>query len=108
MSLSPAAARWLSLVREYESSDLSVREFARRHDVNPSTFSSWKSRLRRMGHLPSSSPFYALEVSQPEPVDETEPPDPDVYLALEAFPVTIRVRNSTDLALVRRLVEALC
>ncbi|TVQ93483.1 MAG: hypothetical protein EA397_04315, partial [Deltaproteobacteria bacterium] len=46
MSCSPAAERWLRLVQEHEASGLSIREFARRHDFNPSTFSSWKSRLR--------------------------------------------------------------
>ncbi|TVQ88099.1 MAG: hypothetical protein EA397_17480 [Deltaproteobacteria bacterium] len=53
--------------------------------------------------------FFALEVSSLEPVQAQEPPpDPDVYLSLEALPVTIRVQSSTDLGLVRRVVEALC
>ncbi|TVQ88550.1 MAG: hypothetical protein EA397_16920 [Deltaproteobacteria bacterium] len=62
MSGSPANERWLRLAQEHEPSGLSIRELARRHDFNPSTSFSWKSRLRRMGLLSSIS-FFALESS---------------------------------------------
>ena len=44
-----AERRWRALIREQESSDLSVGEFARRRGVSPATLYWLRSHLSRVG-----------------------------------------------------------
>ena len=40
-------SKWRAWIEEQESSGLTVREFAARHDLSPATVYWWRSRLRR-------------------------------------------------------------
>jgi hypothetical protein len=40
-------SKWRAWIEEQESSGLTVREFAARHDLSPATVYWWRTRLRR-------------------------------------------------------------
>lgn len=95
----PAAKRWRKLAEEHARSDLSVRAFAEANDVNPRTFAWWRSRLRQLDaqRAAREPEFTELTVARPEPT---------VVLALDRFHAHVVVDHDTDLALLRRLLEA--
>jgi hypothetical protein len=98
---SPVAQRWSALLDEAAASGLSLRAFARARRVNPSTLAWWRWHLGRSAG--SSRPNVAfLEVTV---ADASEP---EVVLELPRVAARIRVDPRTDLALLRRLVDALC
>src|SRR5687767_10362162 len=43
--------RWLELIRRWQQSQISVREFCRRHQISEASFYSWRRVLRERGLL---------------------------------------------------------
>jgi transposase-like protein len=105
MSTLSARDRWLPIVRELESSGLPVSEFARRRDVNPSTLAWWRSRFRRERDLVRSSASAFAELAV---VEATASPESHVVVTLPRVAAHVRVDATTDLYLLRAVVEALC
>ena len=106
MSDSPTASRWRVLVEAQAASGLPIREFARQRDVNASSLSWWRSRLRRTSAGTAQAPaeaapaFAELTVSAPAPRDR-------LVLTLDRVKVSVVVDQQTDLALLRQVLEAL-
>jgi transposase-like protein len=94
-----AADRWSRIILQHEASGLSVREFATRNRINPSTLSWWRWELGRT-HRRTRSSFVEVVVE--------EPSRSGVSLQLEALGVRLEVDEHTDLELLRRVLEALC
>ena len=95
---STAARRWAALIDQAERSNLSNREFAARAGVNPNTLAWWKWRL---GSTRRTAATRFIEVVEHEPIAST--------LSVElGEDVVITVDDHTDLALLRRVVDALC
>ena len=44
-------AHWLELIRRWQRSQITVREFCRRHQVSEASFFSWRRVLRERGLL---------------------------------------------------------
>jgi transposase-like protein len=108
MSDTPTASRWRALVEAHAASGLPIREFAQLHQVNASSLSWWRSRLRERSPsqpqaVPSPAPAFAeLTVTAPTP-----PPRCGVVLTLERVNVRVDVDLKTDLVLLRQVIEAL-
>lgn len=107
----PAAARWSEIIDRQEASGQTLREFAEANGLNRNTLAWWRWELGRTrtrrptGPNPSRSAgrrFIELVVSEPEP--ELVP----VEIAFVGFAARLLVDDRTDLALVRRVLEALC
>lgn len=118
------ARRWAPIVRAYEASGDSVPVYARAHGLNDRTLRWWQSYFRRVG-LPAqdSAPappappappvppvtFVPVEVQVPAvALSSPSPAAQPLELRLTAVNATIAVTAETDLALLRRVVEALC
>jgi hypothetical protein len=108
MSDTPTASRWRALVEAHDAFGNPIREFARLHQVNASSLSWWRSRLRERSPsqdqaVPRPAPAFAeLTVTAPAPT-----PRCGVVLTLERVNVRVDVNLKTDLALLRQVVEAL-
>ena len=101
----PAAARWSVVVREFEASGLTLREFAQRRDVNASTLGWWRARLRHYPHeAEPARPAAFVEVTLPVPVR----PKPPLRVRVDGRPWFVEVPDDADHDGVRRLLEALC
>jgi len=96
---STAARRWAALIDQAERSDLTNRAFAERAGVNPNTLSWWKWRLGTQRRTTATTRF--IEV-----VHEEVPSAP-IRLHLDDG-LCIEVDDTTDLELLRRVVDALC
>lgn len=62
MAKHPDAAKqawWLDLIRRWQRSQFSVREFCQRHQVSEASFFSWRRVLRERGLLDETSPAKA-------------------------------------------------
>lgn len=108
MEPASAAARWAGIVGECESSGLTAREYAKAHDLNHRTLRWWRWKLGQESERePTGSAFYELRVEEPEA--EPEPTaGGHVVLSLDRFEASVLVDGDTDLALLRRLLGALC
>lgn len=92
------ARRWAALIDQAERSELTNREFAAQAGVNPNTLAWWKWRL---GSARKTVTPQFMEVVQHEPVATP--------LRIEVGDgVAIDVDDTTDLRLLRRVVDALC
>lgn len=101
---SPAALRWAALVRELDASELSLKVFAQRRQVNPSTLAWWRSRLRNHRHLPAAAPaptFFEVDVVRPTG-------DATLDLRFDRLSAVLEIRRGTDLQWLRSVVDALC
>jgi hypothetical protein len=87
----PAERRWEPIVRSARRSGLSMRAYARQHGLNEYTLAGWNSRIP---DLPPASDFCELTLAVPP-------------LRLQIGHAHVDVHPSTDLALLRRVVEAL-
>ena len=104
--------RWLKLVRRWQNSKLTVREFCQRHQVREANFYAWRRVLHKRGLLPDSSatldptPAFVKVALALEPAAATP-----VELVLGARRI-LRVRPGFDadmlLQLVRLLEDASC
>lgn len=97
----PAARRWRALVAEYAASGLTNDAFAARHDLNPRTLAWWRSQLKR-SH--GSSPRPAVV---PQFAEVVVSRGGGVVLTLDDFAARLVIDDDTDLALVRRVLEAI-
>jgi transposase-like protein len=88
-----AAAEWKHLIEAWANSGLSGQEFARRHDVHPSTLGWWRWKLRRDHRVD----FAEVEVA-----------DPIGEIVIEVRDVRIHVPRGVDAGELRRVVDALC
>lgn len=104
MATTPAAARWSRIIDRHEASGLSIREFAWANDVHPGTLSWWRWQLGRTRGRRARSAFVELVVAEPQ----REEADQSVVLTLNELGAHIVVEHETDLALLRRTLEALC
>ncbi len=110
MEPASAAVRWADIVDACESSGLTAREYAEANDLNPRTLKWWRWKLGRSAEPePTGSAFYELRVEEPEaePVAETTTTG-GVVLSLDRFEASVLVDGDTDLALLRRMLGALC
>ena len=70
--------RWLELIHRWQRSELSIREFCKRHHVSEPSFFSWRRVLNERGLLQDARlhvdpvPFVKLSVAASEPVSEVE------------------------------------
>ena len=110
--------RWLELIGRWQQSQLTVREFCKRHHVSEASFFSWRRVLRQRGLFseaanpkaakasPQSPAFVKLTPGEPEPTAASA-----VELVLGDRRV-LRVRSGFDadllLELVRLLEEPTC
>ena len=102
--------RWLKLVRRWQNSQLTVREFCQRHQVSEANFYAWRRVLRERGLLPES-----LATLEPMPafvkltVDAAAAPSV-VEVVLDKRVLRVRPGFDADmlLELVRLLEEPAC
>jgi transposase-like protein len=92
----PAAQRWRPIVRRARQSGVSIREFARQNGINEHTLSWWNWRL---GANFDETTFVELAVAHEE---RSRP-----LLRVHLGSAWVDVDAASDLALLRRLVEAL-
>jgi transposase-like protein len=95
-----AAVRWSEIVERLEASGQPLGEFAATHGLNPNTLAKWWRRLRQPPSKTSRPAFVEVLVAEPEPSV--------VLIALDELPAHIVVHDRTDLALTRKVLEALC
>lgn len=98
--MSPAAARWSAIVARSEHSRLSLRQFAAREGVNPNTLAWWRWNLRRREREQQGDCGFA-EVLLVE-----DSPTPE-GLSVEVGNARIRVTDSSNLCLLRAVVDVL-
>ena len=99
-----ARDRWFPLVAELERSAQPLPDFARVHRVNPGTLKWWRTAFRREARRTRpAAPFTELTVTDPPP-----PRSAGVVLAVPRFGVEVQVTATSDLALLRGILEALC
>lgn len=92
------ALEWKALVHEYERSDITIKEFCRRREVNYWTFREWRRRL--------ADERSAMELVEIAPVDRSR--GGSGSLRLSVGPVTIEIDAPVDeanLTAVLRAVE---
>lgn len=97
-----AARRWRALVEEHAASGLTNQAFAARKNINPRTLAWWRSQLKK-SNASSATPLLAGKPQFAEVV--VSQPD-RVILVLDDFGAHVVVDHDTDLALLRRLLEA--
>ena len=97
----PAARRWRALVEEHAASGLTNKAFAAKKDINPRTLIWWRTQLKKADakrQLPvPKAVFTEVAVSGR---------DSTVVLTLDDFGAHFVVDQQTDLALLRRVLEA--
>jgi len=112
MSLTPAARRWSAIIDDYESSGLTQRAFAKAQGLHPSTLAAWRSKLGRSStQRAKKAGFTELVVREDEPAPDdqgTPPTSTALVIRLGGRDAEVVVKNDTDLALLRRVVGALC
>ena len=94
------ARRWAALIDQAERSGLTDRAFAEQAGVNPGTFGWWK------WHLSTARKTTTVTACFVEVVQEEVPSAP-IRLQLDDG-LYIEVDDTTDLELLRRVVDALC
>jgi transposase-like protein len=90
----PAARRWEPIVRHARRSGVSIRAYAREHGINENTLAWWHWRL-------------GDDLREPTFVEVTVAPEPPRSLRIRVGLARVEVNADTDLALLRRVVEAL-
>ncbi len=117
MSLTPAARRWSAIIDEYESSGLTQRAFAKARGIHPSTLAAWRSKLGRCSTQRAiNAGFTELVVREEDAAAEGDAADNErsvlasaaLVIRLGSRDAEVVVEHDTDLALLRRVVDALC
>jgi hypothetical protein len=92
----PAAKKWSAILDDAESAALPMREFARSRGLNPNTLAWWKWRLKQSPSPPPERPRFVpiLVASRPQ-------------LEVRVGAACIDVDDETDLALLKRVIQAL-
>ena len=96
MPLPETTQRWRALVTDLQRSGLPIREFAARRDVNPKTLAWWRTKLVR---APATPTFVEVRLAPAAPTV--------LRLSFTTLPMSLEVPVGTDLAWLRRVVEAL-
>lgn len=105
-------ARWLDLVERWQRSNLSVREFCRRHQLSEPSFYSWRRVLRERGLL--DQPTAGAQAQTPAFVKLTLPAQAvpssviEVVLGRRVLRVPAGFDADAFLHLVRLLEDASC
>jgi transposase-like protein len=95
-------ARWLDLVRRWQQSELSAREFCQRHQLSEPSFYSWRRVLRERGLIKqSASPVKPAFVKLSLTTEATSAVE--VVLGQRL----VRVRPGFDADMLRQLVRLL-
>jgi hypothetical protein len=105
--------RWLILIRSWQQSQLTIREFCKRRGVREPNFHAWRRVLRRRGliqdpptlHEPANSSsdaaaFVKLTL-------DTSPPAPSAIEVVLNERRVLRVHSGFDAATLRELVRLL-
>ncbi len=102
--------RWLELIRRWQQSQTTIREFCQRHQVSEASFFSWRRVLRERGLLDETIPSKTLAFVKLT-AREAEATIRPIELVLNQGRV-LRVRLGFDadllLQLVRLLEEPAC
>jgi transposase-like protein len=99
MSETPSTRRWRALVQSLAASDLSNADFAKAHDLIPSTLGWWRTRLKRSPATP--------EQGEPRPtITELSVAEraATVVLTLDDPSAGVAVQHVINLALLKRVV----
>lgn len=96
--------RWRQLCAAYQTSGLTARVFAERHGINARTLLWWRSQLKKLDRERREAPV----LEQTFTVVRVQEPVGTVVLAFEHIDAHVVVDHETDLALLRRVLEALC
>lgn len=106
MADTPAARRWRALLEEHRNSGLTYHAFAESKGLNPSTFSWWRSHLRRLDAADGAGS--KLDATAPTfTVLAVTPPPATLDVVLDRYEARVLVDHDTDLDLLRRLLGAL-
>jgi transposase-like protein len=105
--------RWLELIRRWQRSQITVREFCERHHVSEASFFSWRRVLRERGLLDEATPS---KTAVPTPAFiklitlDAEPCVSPIELVLNQRLLRLRPGFDADmlLELVRLLEEPTC
>jgi hypothetical protein len=104
-----AGMRWSEIIDQQETSGQTLRAFAEANGLNRNTLAWWRWELgrtrprQRPRPNPSSSPrFVELAVA------ESNPELASLEIGLHGLAASLVVDQQTDLALLRRVLEALC
>jgi len=92
-------ARWLELIRRWQRSELSVREFCRREQISENNFYAWRRVLRERGLLaeaPTAAPAF-VQLLHGEP-------STDGVIEVVLDRCVLRVRSGFDDETLRRLL----
>ena len=113
MALHPDASkqtRWLDLVRRWQRSQLTVRQFCQRHQLSEASFYSWRRVLHERGLL-DEPPQTANSPAEPPPFvklttldDQRRASIVEVVLKQQR---RLRLRPGFDADMVRQLVRLL-
>jgi hypothetical protein len=57
----------LSLLREHQSSNLSIKAFCEQHNVSNATFNNWRKRFAEISHREPASAFTTLKLVDSQP-----------------------------------------
>lgn len=93
----PAERRWKPIIRKARESGMTMSDFARTHGINKNTLAWWSARLRDR----EDEGFVQVIVDQGAAVPQVGP------LRLQLGRVSFEIDQRSDLALLRRVVEAL-
>lgn len=94
-----ARERWKPLVEALEGSSMSTAVFAQQAGVNRNTLAWWRWKLKGEERSRRRPPFTELVVA---------PSPPPVRLHLRRGDAFLDIDETTDMTIVRRLLEALC
>lgn len=109
MATSTSETRWSRLVQDLEASGRRLREFAAEHDVNPNTLAWWRSHFRRRERQGRPAPAASSAFTELRLVACQQPDRSDhLVVTLDGRGAHVRVDRTTDLHLLRAVVEALC
>ena len=95
--------RWLTLVRRWQRSKLSVRAFCRQHDISENNFYAWRRVLRERGLLDEPTPTRAT----PTFVQLGHGEAADVAIEVVLGRRVVRVRHGFDGDTLRQLLALL-
>lgn len=99
----PAELRWEPIVRKARRSGLSLRDYARKHNINEHSLANWHTRLADRIADACAADAVFVEVT----VTQVAAAEPAAALRLQLGRVCVEVDQRSDLALLRQVVEAL-
>lgn len=107
MADTPAARRWRALLEEHRRSGLTYRAFAESKGLNPSTFSWWRSHLKRLDATDGAGSQLDATPAPTFTVLAVTSPPATLDVVLDRYEARVLVDHDTDLDLLRRLLGVL-